>query len=159
EDLAELAAHPRYDIEEVLGAGGMGTVFKARHRLMRRWVALKVVSPALLHRPEAVERLQREVPAAARLSHPNIVNAFHAEEARPVHFLVMEFIEGTTLARLVAERGPLPVALACDYARQAALGLQHAHARGLVHRDIKPHNLMLTPQGQVKILDFGLARF
>src|SRR5262249_12296495 len=76
-----------------------------------------------------------------------------------VHFLVMEFIEGTSLARLVTEGGPLPVALACDCVRQAALGLQHAHERGMIHRDIKPHNLMRTPGGQVKILDFGLARF
>jgi hypothetical protein len=154
-----LAAHPRYHIERVLGVGGMGTVFRARHRLMQRLVALKVVKPALLHRPAAVERFRREVRAAAQLVHPNIVTAFDADEAGGVHFLVMEFIEGTSLARLVAEGGPLPVALACDYVRQAALGLQHAFERGMVHRDIKPHNLMRTPGGQVKILDFGLARF
>src|SRR5207248_7850541 len=131
----------------------------ARHRLMERFVALKVMSPELMHRPAAVERFQREVRAAAQLSHPNIVTAFDAEQAGGSHFLVMEFIEGTSLARLVADEGPLPVARACDCVRQAALGLQHACEQGMVHRDIKPHNLMLTPAGQVKILDFGLARF
>ncbi len=156
---AGLVEHPRYLVEALLGAGGMGAVFKARHRLMGRWVALKVMSPGLLHRPAAVERFQREVKAAAQLVHPNIVTAYDADCAGDSHFLVMEFIEGTSLARLVVEQGPLPVAVACDYVRQAALGLQHAFEHGMVHRDIKPHNLMRTPSGQVKILDFGLARF
>ncbi len=154
-----LAAHPRYDVEGPVGAGGMGDVFKARHRLMQRAVALKVISTRRMHRATAVERFQREVRAAAQLSHPNIVTAFDAEQAGSTHFLVMEFIEGTSLDRLVAERGPLAVDRACDYIEQAALGLQHAYEHGMVHRDIKPQNLMLTPKGQVKILDFGLARF
>src|SRR5262249_36597550 len=106
-----------------------------------------------------VERFRREVKAAARLAHPNIVTAHDAEQAGDVHFLVMEFVEGVSLARLVEGRGPLPLAHACHYARQVAQGLQHACERGMVHRDIKPQNLMLTPHGQVKILDFGLARF
>jgi serine/threonine protein kinase/WD40 repeat protein len=154
-----LAAHPRYDVERLLGAGGMGDVFKARHRLMQRAVALKVISPKLMYRAAAVERFQREVQAAAQLSHPNIVAAFDAEEAGGNHFLVMEFIEGKSLDRVVAEQGPLSIPRACDFIRQAALGLQHACAHGMVHRDIKPQNLMLTAGGQVKILDFGLARF
>jgi serine/threonine protein kinase len=136
----------------------MGTVYKAEHRLMGRLVALKIVSPELANRPAVAERFRREVRAAAQLRHPNIVHAYDADQAGGTHFLVMEFVEGTDLGRLVAERGPLPVAQACDYARQAALGLQHAFELGLVHRDIKPSNLMLTPQGQVKVLDFGLAR-
>jgi serine/threonine protein kinase len=155
----ELTGHSRYQVESFLGAGGMGMVFKARHRLMQRPVALKVVNPAILHRPGAVERFRREVQAAAQLSNPHIVAAFDADEVGGVHFLAMEFIEGISLARLVAESGPLPVRLACDYMRQVALGLQHAHERGMVHRDIKPHNLILARDGQVKILDFGLARF
>jgi serine/threonine protein kinase len=155
-----LVGHPRYEVEEVLlGAGGMGTVFKARHRLMNRTVALKVMSPELMHRPAAVERFQREVRAAAQLAHPNIVTSFDAEQAGDCHFLVMEFIEGTSLAQRVAEQGQLAVVQACNYARQAALALEHAHERDMVHRDIKPHNLMLTAQDQVKVLDFGLARF
>ena len=107
-----------------------------------------------------VERFRREVKSAARLaSHPNIVAAYDAEQAGETHMLVMEFIEGTDLARVVDRRGPLPVGEACEYVRQAALGLQHAFEDGMVHRDIKPQNLMRTTRGQIKILDFGLARF
>ena len=112
-----------------------------------------------MNRPTVVERFRQEVQAAARLAHPNIVTAYDADQEGDVHFLVMEFVEGTTLDRLVQEQGPLPVADACDYIMQAAQGLQHAFERGMVHRDIKPSNLLLTPDGQVKILDFGLARF
>ena len=155
----ELADHPRYRILALLGAGGMGVVFKAEHRLMERIVALKIIHKDLVARAESVERFRQEVKAAARLSHPNIVAAYDAEQAGDLHFLVMEYIEGTNLDQLVRTQGPLPVALACNIARQVALGLQHAHERGMVHRDIKPHNLVLTAAGQVKILDFGLARF
>jgi hypothetical protein len=154
----ELAEHPRYRIVEVLGQGGMGTVYKAQHRLMERLVALKVIDRGLTGNPAVVERFRREVRAAAQLNHPNIVHAYDAEQAMDTHFLVMEFVEGTTLARLVEQQGPLPVAQACDYIRQAAMGLQRAFEHGMIHRDIKPHNLMRTPQGVVKILDFGLAR-
>ncbi len=154
----ELVAHPRYRVLALLGAGGMGAVYKAEHRLMERVVALKVMNRALVGGAASVERFRREVRTAARLSHPNIVAAYDAEQAGDLHFLVMEYVEGTDLARVVAERGPLPIAEACDYVRQAAAGLQDAHEHGMIHRDIKPHNLMLTPQGVVKILDFGLAR-
>ncbi len=154
----ELVEHPRYRILGVLGAGGMGTVFQAEHRLMERAVALKVMRKELMDRPAAVERFRQEVKAAARLAHPNIVTAHDADQAGDVHFLVMEFVKGTSLDR-VLEAGPQPVRDACDWVRQAALGLQHAHERGMVHRDIKPANLLRTPEGQIKILDFGLARF
>jgi uncharacterized protein (TIGR03067 family) len=154
----ELAQHPRYRMAELLGVGGMGAVYKAEHLLMERPVALKVLNRSLTGRPEMWDRFRREIKAAARLTHPNIVHAYDAEQAGDSHFLVMEYVEGKSLAAVVAERGPLPVAEACDCIRQAALGLQHAHERGMVHRDVKPQNLMLTPQGQVKILDFGLAR-
>jgi uncharacterized protein (TIGR03067 family) len=156
---AELAAHGRYHVQELLGVGGMGAVYKAEHLLMERPVALKLISRDLTSNRAMVERFRREVKTAAKLKHPNIVMAYDAEQAGESHFLVMEYVEGTSLARLVAEQGPLPVSEACDYIRQAALGLQHAHERGMVHRDIKPQNLMRTPDGQVKILDFGLARF
>jgi hypothetical protein len=155
---AELVAHPRYRVLGPLGAGGMGVVYKAVHLLMERVVALKVLNRSLTARPGFAERFRREVKAAARLAHPNIVTAYDADEAAGTHFLVMEYVAGTTLDREVARRGPLPVREACELARQAALGLQHAHERGMVHRDVKPHNLLLTPGGQVKILDFGLAR-
>ncbi|HZU35922.1 MAG TPA: protein kinase, partial [Gemmataceae bacterium] len=152
-----LMQHSRYRVQESLGAGGMGTVYKAEHLLMGRTVALKVIHPALVARPGAVERFVREARAAARLSHPNIVTAYDAEQVGALHLLVMEHVEGVSLAHLVAAHGPLPITEACSAIRQAALGLQHAHERGMVHRDIKPHNLMRTPDGRVKVLDFGLA--
>ena len=154
-----LRDHPRYRVLALLGKGGMGAVFKAEHRLMGRPVAIKVINQALTSKAAIVERFRREVQAAARLAHPNIVAAHDAEQAGDTHFLVMEYVEGTDLARLAAERGRLPVAEACDYIRQAARGLQHAHERGMIHRDVKPHNLMRTPNGIIKILDFGLARW
>lgn len=156
---AELQDHPRYQIMDQIGQGGMGSVYRAQHRLMNRAVALKLINPQLIRHPQAVERFRREVQAAAQLAHPNIVAAYDAEQAGDVHFLAMEFVEGTDLAAVVSRRGQLPVNEACDYIRQAALGLQHAHEKGMVHRDIKPHNLMLSPDGQVRILDFGLAGF
>src|SRR5262249_7236342 len=139
--------------------GGMGAVYQAQHLLMERLVALKVINHNLLDNRAAVERFRREVKAAAKLTHPNIVTAHDAEQAGDTHFLVMEYVEGTSLARLTSDQGRWPVARACDYVRQAALGLQHAYEQGMVHRDIKPHNLMLTAAGQIKVLDFGLARF
>src|SRR5262249_20362057 len=135
-----LQGHPRYRVLGPVGAGGMGAVFKAEHRVMERLVALKVIREDLMAHAGAVERFQREVQTAARLSHPNIALAHDAERAGAAHFLVMEYVEGETLAQLVASRGPLPVPLACDCIRQALLGLQHAFERGMIHRDLKPHN-------------------
>ena len=154
----ELADHPRYQVERLLGKGGMGDVYQAQHRLMERTVAIKVINPEIVNRPEAVRRFQREVKAAARLSHPNIVTAYDAEQAGNLHLLVMEYVKGRDLAWFVKECGPLSVADACQCVRQAALGLEHARKCGMVHRDIKPQNLMATPEGEVKILDFGLAQ-
>jgi WD40 repeat protein len=156
---AVLLDHPRYRVVRRLGDGGMGSVYLAEHRLMNRLVAIKLVRPELVRNPACVERFRREVQAAARLSHPNIVTAYDAEHVGDLHLLVMEYVPGMDLLRCVRERGPLPIAEACEYARQAALGLQHAADHGLVHRDIKPQNLMLTQSGTVKILDFGLASF
>jgi WD40 repeat protein/serine/threonine protein kinase len=143
---------------ERLGEGGMGQVFKARQRKLGRTVALKVIRKERLDSPDAVRRFRREIQAAAQLSHPNIVLAIDADEHEGTHFFAMEHVEGADLAKHVKQHGPLPVAQACDCIRQAAQGLQHAHERGLVHRDIKPHNLLLTTQGVVKVLDMGLAR-
>jgi hypothetical protein len=134
-------------------------VFKAEHRMMERLVALKIIRKDLMNRPTAVERFRQEVKAAARLAHPHIVTAYDAEQAGEVHFLVMEFVDGKSLDRLLTQRTPIAVCQACEWIRQTALGLQHAWEQGMVHRDIKPANLLLTPGGQVKILDFGLARF
>lgn len=151
--------HPRYRVFGALGAGGMGTVYKAEDQLMGRVVALKVVSAHLTAKPGAVARFRREIRAAAQLKDDHIVTAYDAGEAGGSHFLVMEYVEGVSLDRLVAKKGPLPVNLACNFVRQAALGLKHAADKGMVHRDIKPQNLMVTRKGRVKILDFGLARF
>jgi WD40 repeat protein len=155
---AELLEHPRYRVLALLGHGGMGAVYRAEHRRMERLVALKVIHPGLLRNNLAVERFHQEVRAAALLQHPNIVTAHDADTAGSLHFLVMEHVEGITLWQQVTLRGRLRVREACDCIYQAALGLQHAHEKGMVHRDIKPHNLMRTPEGVVKILDFGLAR-
>lgn len=154
---AELAEHPRYEIVRLIGKGGMGDVYEAIHRKMERRVALKVINRDLFQKAEAIDRFHREVKAAAQLSHPNIVTSHDADHAGDFHFMVMEFVDGVDLSQTVKKRGALPVAEACDYIRQAALGLQHAHERGMVHRDIKPHNLMVTADGTIKILDFGLA--
>lgn len=148
-----------YVITDKLGQGGMGMVLKAEHRVMKRVVALKVLSPALVKTSELRQRFQREVRAVARLSHHNIVTAFDADEAGGVHYLVMEFVAGRDLASLVKDRGPLAAAQALPLIRQVAEGLQYAHEQGIVHRDIKPANLLLAADGTVKILDMGLARF
>jgi serine/threonine protein kinase/formylglycine-generating enzyme required for sulfatase activity len=147
-----------------LGEGGMGQVFQAYHVTMGRVVALKVIRADWVSNPVALGRFHREVRAVAKLSHPNIVTAFEFNQVGKTHFLVMEHVDGIDLARLVRQSGPLPIPNACDYVRQAAVGLQHAHAKGLVHRDIKPGNLMVArPHPDeppfVKVLDFGLARF
>src|SRR6185436_16496467 len=139
----ELVDHPRYEISDLIGKGGMGLVFKAEHKLMNRTVALKVINQKLVRDEEAVRRFQREVQAAARLAHPNIVAAYDAEQAGNVHFLVMEYVDGVNLSEVIAPGKPLDIATACDYVRQVADGLQHAHTKGMVHRDIKPHNLMV----------------
>src|SRR6516162_7600239 len=153
----ELEGHERYRVVRLLGEGGMGSVYEAEQIAMQRRVALKVIRGAGTASPAVLERFRREVRAAARLSHPNIVTAYDAETAGELHFLVMEYVKGISLAWLVKERGPLPIDEACDYVRQAALGLQHAHEEGVVHRDIKPDNLIRCSDGTVKILDFGLA--
>jgi serine/threonine-protein kinase len=126
---------------------------------MGRVVALKVLPPAVTNDPDAVKRFQREVRAAARVSHPNIVAAHDAREARGVHFLVMEYVAGPDLRRFVKENGALGVVQAVQCIVQAARGLTHAHAAGIIHRDIKPGNLLVDDKGTVKILDMGLARF
>lgn len=149
-----------YVVLDVLGHGGMGDVYKAQHRQMNRVVALKVLPRDVTKSPEAVQRFKREVEAASRLSHPNIVTAFDADQYQGTHFFAMEFVDGSDLARLVRKKGPLPVAQAIEFLLQAAQGLDHAHRHGVVHRDIKPSNLLCDKTCRtVKILDLGLAKF
>ena len=147
-----------YTILDKIGEGGMGQVFKAEHRRKKRIVAVKMLPRGVTKDPAAVARFQREVEAAAKLRHPNIVAADDADEANGVHFLVMEYVEGSDLSAVVKAHGPLPVAKAVNYVLQAARGLEFAHGEGVVHRDIKPANLLLDKKGTVKILDMGLAR-
>src|SRR5947209_4248859 len=140
-----------YVLLERLGEGGMGQVFKARNWKLGKIVALKHIHKERLANPDAVKRFQREVRAAAQLSHPNVVMAYDADEVSGTHLLVMEYVEGSDLSHLVKEQGRLPVGQACDFIRQAALGLQHAFEKGLVHRDIKPANLLLAKGNVIKI--------
>lgn len=147
-----------YVLLDEIGAGGMGCVYKAEHRRMKRIVALKTIAPGAMRDAQAIRRFQREVHAAARLEHPNIVTAHDAGQSGDTHFLVMQFVEGSDLSSLIKRHGPLPVDKCVDYIRQAARGLAFAHSQGIVHRDIKPANLLLDVNGVVKILDMGLAR-
>ncbi len=147
-----------YLVLEKIGQGGMGQVFKAEHRRMHRIVAVKVLPTSMTKNAATVARFQREVRAAASISHPNIVAAFDAGQAGKVHFLVMEYVEGSDLSALVKKNGPFPVQQAVDFILQAATGLEAAHKSGIVHRDIKPANLLVDKQGTVKVLDMGLAR-
>ncbi len=153
----------QYYILDEIGRGGMGRVYKAEHRAMGRIVALKVLSPEMVKTPKARSLFEKEMRAIGRLTHPNIVAAYDANTLNGRTFIVLEFVDGANLSTLVKTNGPLPISQACEYIRQAALGLDYAHKRGIVHRDIKPANLLVAKEGttephaQVKILDFGLA--
>ena len=147
-----------YILMEKIGAGGMGQVFKARHRRMDRLVAVKLLPSTMTKDKAAIARFEREVKAAAKLRHPNIVAADDADCANGFHFLVMELVDGQDLSVLVKKNGPLSVEKALNYVLQVARGLEFAHKKGVVHRDIKPANLLLDKEGTVKILDMGLAR-
>jgi serine/threonine-protein kinase len=156
-----------YVILDKLGEGGMGKVFKAKHARQEREIALKVVREQVLARPTARGRYEREVQTALALNHPNIVSVFSAGTTNGRYYIEMEFVDGLDLARMVHRFGPLEVAEACEYARQAALGLHHAHERGFIHRDIKPGNIMVSGTRHragadepacVKVMDMGLVR-
>jgi serine/threonine protein kinase len=149
----------RYRVLEQLGTGGFGTVYLCEHLHMHRKVAVKVLPLVRAKDHVSLERFYREARAVAALNHPNIVRAYDVGQEDNLHFLAMEYVEGVTLHELVTYRGPLAPQQAVHYMRQAALGLQHAGAAGLVHRDIKPGNLLVDVSGTLKILDLGLARF
>jgi serine/threonine-protein kinase len=152
----------KYKLLALLGKGGMSSVYLAEHVLMRRRCAIKVLPTRRVHDASYLGRFHREAQAVAALDHPNIVRAYDVDHEvdgdMEIHFLVMEFVDGKSLLDTVQTDGPLPTAKAAEYIRQAALGLQHAHEAGLVHRDIKPGNLLVDRNGVVKVLDLGLAR-
>lgn len=147
-----------YVVIDKLGQGGMGTVLLARHRRMDRQVAIKVLPVTVLESKDAVARFYQEVKVAAQLTHPSIVHAYDAGEHHGFHYLVMEYVPGHDLAQVLVQLGPIPAPMAIDYISQVASGLEYAHRKGVVHRDIKPSNLLLNDEGQIKILDMGLAR-
>jgi serine/threonine protein kinase len=149
----------KYRLLERLGAGGMGAVYLCEHIHMGRRVALKILPMQQAEDPASLARFYREARAVARLDHPNIVRAHDIDRDDKVHFLVLEFVDGCNLHDFIRRNGTVSPERAAHYIRQAALGLQHAHEAGLVHRDIKPGNLLIDRQGVVKILDMGLARF
>ncbi|MFO0841786.1 MAG: serine/threonine-protein kinase [Gemmataceae bacterium] len=148
-----------YRIVERIGQGGSGTVYYAEHAVMKRPVAVKVLPTPLAEDPEMLERFRLEARTAAALDHPNIVHVYDFRQEGALHFIVMEFIDGPDLQQVLGRHGALSIPLACEYARQAALGLQHAHEEGMVHRDIKPANLLVDATGTIKVLDMGLARY
>src|SRR5262245_54306683 len=146
-----------YVILDKIGAGGMGQVFKAEHRRMHRIVAVKVLARSKVKDAASAARFEREVTVAAKLSHPNIVTAYDADQVGGNHLLVMEYVDGSDLWATVKKDGPLSIECAVDCVLQAARGLEAAHAAGIFHRDIKPSNLILDKSGKVKVVDLGLA--
>lgn len=152
----------QFELLEAIGGGGMGQVFRARHLRLGKIQAVKVLHARRLLDSEAVARFQQEMRAIGQLQHPHIVSAQHADEADGVPYLVMDYVEGRSLSQLVQEyrkrNHQIPVALACELVRQAAEGLQYAHGCGVIHRDVKPGNIMLDRRGTVRVLDLGLAR-
>lgn len=148
-----------YVLLDAIGEGGMGQVFKVKNRVLNNLAAMKVIHQNRLQKSQtATKRFKREIQLISKLNHNNIVRAYDADEINGSLILVMEYVEGSDLSKLVKENGPLPVDKACNYIAQVAAGLQHAHGLGMVHRDIKPQNILLNKAGEVKILDMGLAR-
>lgn len=147
-----------YRLQDKLGSGGMGCVYRARHTRLDKEVAIKLLPQLAGQDQEFVARFSREMRAAGQLDHPAIVRSTDAGEHNGVHYLVMDLIDGMDLSRVARATGPLDIGAACEVVRQAALGLAHAHEVGIVHRDVKPSNLMLDAEGRVRILDFGLAQ-
>ncbi|MCL6588441.1 MAG: Stk1 family PASTA domain-containing Ser/Thr kinase [Firmicutes bacterium] len=148
----------RYRLIELIGEGGMALVYKAECSLLCRTVAIKILRPQYASDAEFVERFRREARAAASLSHPNIVNIYDVGQEDGMDFIVMEYIPGCALKSIIAREAPLSVERALDITGQILEGLNHAHQRNIIHRDIKPHNILVTPEGRIKVADFGIAR-
>lgn len=148
----------RYELEELIGGGGMADVYRAKDLLLNRPVAVKILHEQFKQDKEFIEKFQREAQAAARLSHPNIVNIYDVGVADGDHYIVMEYVPGRTLKDRIRQEGHLPVGESLRIAREISEALAHAHANNLVHCDIKPHNILMMPDGHAKVADFGIAR-
>lgn len=148
----------RYRLDELIGEGGMALVYKAECSLLQRPVAVKILRPQFASDVEFVERFRREAQAAARLSHPNVVNVYDVGQDRGLNYIVMEYVRGENLKELIKKEAPFTVAKTFNIARQICEALHHAHQNNLIHRDIKPHNILITHDGRVKVTDFGIAR-
>ena len=148
----------RYELEELVGTGGMSSVYRAHDVMLERKVALKVLHPHFGDDPEYVERFSREARAVAQLSHPHIVTVIDRGESDGRRYIVFEYVDGDNLKQTLERTGPLPIPRALRIAAEIADGLEFAHEQGLVHRDVKPQNILLTPEGDAKVTDFGIAR-
>ena len=148
----------RYELLEKIGDGGMAVVYKARCRLLNRYVAIKILKPDFTKDLKLIENFRRESQAAASLSHPNIVNIYDVGKEGNIHYIVMELIEGQVLSDIIRNEGPMEYHKAVDIVKQIALALSFAHKNHIIHRDVKPHNILITPEGTAKITDFGIAK-
>src|ERR671923_1136796 len=148
----------RYRIMRKLGSGGMANVYLAEDQELGRRVAIKILDDRHAADDQFVERFRREAKNAAGLNHPNIVSIYDRGEAEGTYYIAMEFLDGRTLKELIVSRGPAPVNVAVDYARQILAAVRFAHRNGIVHRDIKPHNVLVDAEGRLKVTDFGIAR-
>lgn len=148
----------RYEIIEKVGGGGMSLVYRAKDTYLDRIVAIKILREQFISDEEFVARFRREAQAVASLSHGNIVSIYDVGEDQDIYYLVMEMVEGQNLKKMIKEKGPLPVNKAIDIAKQICEGIEHAHDHGIIHRDIKPHNIIITNRGKAKVTDFGIAR-
>ena len=147
-----------YEITAPIGAGGMGEVYQAHDTKLGRDVAIKVLPEAFAHDPERLSRFQREAKMLAALNHPNIATIYGLEQANGTSYLVMELVSGETLAEHIKREGAVPIEEALTICKQIAEALEAAHEKGIIHRDLKPANVKVTPEGKVKVLDFGLAK-
>ena len=148
----------RYRLESKLGSGGMSTVYLARDETLQRWVAVKVMHREMSDQPDQIERFRREARAVAQLSHPNVVAVIDAGEDGGYPYIVFEYVEGETLKQRIDRLGRLPIVEAAAYGIEVGRGLAAAHAHRLVHRDVKPQNVLIDPEGRAKVTDFGIAR-